>query len=31
MRKISRRGEETQPQGGHDTKGIPDILSLINI
>ena len=25
MRKISRRGEETQPQGGHDTKGIPDI------
>jgi len=25
MRKIPRRGEEAQPQGGHDTKGIPDI------
>ncbi|NLT21209.1 MAG: spore germination protein [Syntrophomonadaceae bacterium] len=25
MRKIPRRGEEAQPQGGHDTKDIPDI------
>jgi spore germination protein len=25
MRKIPRRGKEAQPQGGHDTKGIPDI------
>lgn len=25
MRKIPRRGEQTQPEGGHDSKGIPDI------
>ncbi|MDD3850981.1 MAG: spore germination protein [Firmicutes bacterium] len=25
MRKIPRRDKEIQPQGGHDTKGIPDI------